>query len=205
MVTSLTPYSPMIFKLSWPLKPRKIDVQLHEPIKMLSSSLSNHSESCTLVNLTKPYLTQLLLFLGAIKTSFFFSILQRFSIYSVVTTKNIGFYDTLTTSVLLNWCGIISSDNLVIIKLANKDSGLDICLWILETLLRWRWFGEHRCRWYNIIVTCLEQHSHNLWRLSCVCIVSASVSHLLKLMLWNRYSNIGEGFRRGVFEWNCGG
>ena len=120
------------------------------------------------------------------------------------TTKTIGFYDTLTTSVLLNQCGIISSDNLVIIKLANKDSGLDICLWILETLLRWRWFGEHRCRWYNIIVTCLEQHSHNLWRLSCVCIVSASVSHLLKLMLWNRYSNIGEGFRRGVFEWNCG-
>ena len=75
------------------------------------------------------------------------------------TTKTIGFYDTLTTSVLLNQCGIISSDNLVIIKLANKDGDVQTHLWIVESWLRWSWFHETCHRWRNIIVTCLEQHS----------------------------------------------
>ena len=76
------------------------------------------------------------------------------------TTKTIGFYDTLTTSVLLNRCGIISSDNLVIIKLANKDGDVQTHLWIVESWLRWSWFHETYHRWRNIIVTYLEQHSH---------------------------------------------
>ena len=40
------------------------------------------------------------------------------------TTKKIGFYDTLTTSVLLNRCGIISGGNFIIIKLENEDSDI---------------------------------------------------------------------------------
>jgi len=83
------------------------------------------------------------------------------------TTKKIGFYDTLTTSVLLNRCGIISGGNFIIIKLENEDGDIQARLWIAETLLQRHCFGEHRGGWRGIIVTWLEQHSHDLRRLSC--------------------------------------